>query len=240
MAPLLFHAGMLHPGEGAISPSGIEPGSLQQRGEAMNKESIRSTALDFARAAASARLLGFDGGVVDGAGAGLVEQFLRSETNHRHDEYGGDIVSRARFACELVHAVRKAVGSRYPVLFRLPEHCAASPQELEQLVAALCSAGVDIFACVGDMVHYPAFSGSPLNMACWVRMLSQRPVIAEGGVGLRTGSLQQLARSLVAQEFDLVAVGRALLADAEWGRKVRLAREESISPFLPGAVLHLF
>ena len=71
-------------------------------------------------------------------------------------------------------------------------------------------------------------------------MLSQRPVIAEGGVGLRADSLQQLARSLVAREFDLVAVGRALLADAEWGRKVRLSREESIAPFHPGAVLHLF
>lgn len=238
MAPLLFHAGMLHPGEEAAGPSGIDPGSLQQRGETMNKENIRNIALDFARAAASARLLGFDGVVVDGAG--LVEQFLRPETNRRHDEYGGDMVSRARFACELVHAVRKAVGSRFPILFRLPEHCADSPQELEQLVSALCAAGVDIFACVGEMVHFPAFAGSPLNMACWVRMLSQRPVIAEGGVGLRADSLQQLVRSLVAREFDLVAVGRALLADAEWGRKVRLAREDSISPFHPGAVLHLF
>jgi 2,4-dienoyl-CoA reductase-like NADH-dependent reductase (Old Yellow Enzyme family) len=169
-----------------------------------------------------------------------VEQFLRPETNHRHDEYGGDIVSRARFGCELVHAVRKAVGSRFPIVFRLPEHCADSPQELEQLVSALCAAGVDIFACVGATVHFPAFAGSPLNMACWVRILSQRPVIAEGGVGLRADSLQQLARSLVAREFDLVAVGRALLADAEWGRKVRLSREESIAPFHPGAVLHLF
>lgn len=240
MAPLLYHAGMLHPGVDAIGPSGIEPGTLNQRGEPMSKESIRNVAADFARAAASARLLGFDAVALDGAGAGLAEQFLRAETNRRHDEYGGDIVSRGRFACGLVHAVRKAVGSKFPILFRLPEHTADSPQELEALVSALCSAGVDIFACVGGMVHFPAFAGSPLNMACWVRLLSQRPVIAEGGIGLRSDSLLHLARSLMAQEFDLVAVGRALLADAEWGRKVRLAREENIAPFRPDAVLHLY
>ncbi len=240
MAPLLTHAGMLHPGDSAAGPSGIEPVSLLKRADAMSRESIRTVISDFARAAAAARLMGFDAVAIDGAGRGLIEQFLRLETNHRHDEYGGDAISRGRFASEVLHAVRKAVGSRLPVIFRLPGQCAGSPQELEHLVRMLCDAGADIFACVSEHVHLPAFAGSPLNMACWVRMLSGRPVIAEGGVGLRTDSLQRLACCIAAREFDLVAVGRALLADAEWGSKIRLGNEGMIHPYSSKALMHLF
>lgn len=240
MAPLLTHAGMLHPGDSAMGPSGIEPISLLKIADGMSRGAIRTVVTDFARAAAAARLLGFDAVVIDGAGRGLIEQFLLQQTNHRHDEYGGDVVSRGRFACEVLHAVRKVVGSRFPVIFRLPRQCADSPQELEHLVRMLCEAGVDIFACVSEHVHMPAFAGSPLNMACWVRMLSSRPVIAEGGVGLRADSLQRLVHSISAREFDLVAVGRALLADAEWGSKIRHGNEEMIQPYSPNALMHLF
>lgn len=240
IAPMLTHAGMLHAGQSAMGPSGIDPRSLQKRGDSMSRDDIMTVARAFAQAARDTRALGFDAVAVDGASSCLVEQFIRAETNHRHDEYGGSPKARMRFGCELVHAVRKAVGRRFPIIFRLPEHCADTPAELEELVQCLCDSGVDIFACAVENLHLPAFAGSPLNMACWVRMLSRRPVIAEGGVGLRAGSLQKLAHSLLAREFDLVAVGRALLADAEWGNKVRMSREDSIHPYSPRAALHLF
>lgn len=234
IAPVLCHAGMLNPGAAALGPSGLDPVNLKHRGESLTRQGINEVAQAFGQAAAYARVLRFDAVAIEGDAACLIEQFLRPETNHRHDEYGGDIVARSRFACEVVHAVRKSVGRLFPVIFRLPEHCASTPAELESLVNCLCDAGVDIFACTTGDVHLPAFTGNPLNLAAWVRMLSRRPVIAEGGVGLRHDSLKHLAHSMLAQEFDLVAVGRALMADAEWGRKVRFANEEAIRPFPAG------
>jgi 2,4-dienoyl-CoA reductase-like NADH-dependent reductase (Old Yellow Enzyme family) len=59
-------------------------------------------------------------------------------------------------------------------------------------------------------------------------MLSGRPVIIGEDASANSPSLELLSRRLAAQEFDLVAIGRALLADAEWGRKVREARVNEI------------
>lgn len=247
IAPLLCHVGMLRPPSGdfphpdtpAIGPSGVEPGSLEQRGEPMSHDRMREVAQSFARAAVSAQRLGFDAVAIEGGGACLLEQFLRGGTNLRHDEYGGDLVSRARFACEVLHAVRKAVGSRFPIIFRLPdvwkkdgaEALVETPAELETLLKLLRDAQVDMFMCDVPEWNRPAFPGSPLSMAGWVRMLSGVPVMVSGGIGLHGQDLHPLGQGLRAGEYDLVAVGRALLADAEWGLKVRMAREESILPY---------
>ncbi len=252
--PQLEHVGMLrplsgdlpHPDAGPIGPSGVNPARPAVRGEAMNRSRIDSVVAAFAEAAHTSRLLGFDGVEINGAQAGLVEQFLRPETNLRRDEYGGDMVGRARFACRIISAVRKAVGRRYPVIFRLSQSdsgiwkrpLAETPAELDSLLQLLCAAGVDIFSC--DGVGEPAFQGNPLNLPGWIRMLTQRPVIANGGIGLPGMRLETLLRRLRAREFDLVAVGRALLADAEWASKVRMSREEDIIPYSPRVGFHLY
>ena len=70
-----------------------------------------------------------------------------------------------------------------------------------------------------------------MGLAGWVRLLTGKPVIACGGVGLQRRGMLPLARRLAAHEFDLVAVGRALLADAEWAAKVRLLRDSEIHPY---------
>lgn len=254
IVPQLNHVGMLRPASGdlpnpeapAIGPSGIIPGNLEQRGEPMSRERIGAVIEAFASAAVAARQIGFDGVEINGAHACLVEQFLRPETNRRNDEFGGDTVRRGRFAVQIIQAVRKAVGRSFPIIFRFSQFgsgvwktpLVSSPAELEELLQPLCDAGVDIFAC--DGIDSPAFRGSALNPAGWTRLLTRRPVIASGGVGLPGRGVAPIIARLQAQEFDLVAVGRALLADAEWGSKVRLAREEEIFPFSPRAWLHLY
>lgn len=254
IVPQLNHVGMLrpfsgdlpHPDAAPVSPSGVNPQTLEIQGEAMSRSRIHSIVAAFADAARSSRILGFDGVEINGAQACLIEQFLRPETNLRADEYGGDIVGRARFACQVVSAVRKAVGRRYPVIFRLSQNTpgmrgeplVSSPAELESLLQLLCSAGVDIFSC--DGLGHPAFPGSPLNLPGWLRLLTGRPVIANGGVGLPGVSLDSMLQRLRAGEFDLVAVGRALLADAEWASKIRLAREADVIPYSPLAGFHLY
>lgn len=255
IAPQLCHVGMLRPASGdipnpaspAIGPSGIDPVTREKRGETMSRERIRSVVQSFATAAAHARLLGFDAVEINGGSACLPEQFMRPETNHRTDEYGGSLESRLRFVLEILHAVRKVAGRRFPVIFRFAQYSpgwesvplAASPAELERMLNALCEAGVDIFACDDTGVERPAFHGSAMNLAGWVRMLTHRPVITGGGVGVEYG-IQGTVRRFMAHECDLVSVGRALLADAEWGSKILLAREKEITPYTERAWSRLF
>ena len=67
---------------------------------------------DFRRAAkAAVEIAGFDGVEIHGANGYLVDQFLRSGSNHRTDDYGGSIENRARLLFEVVDAVAGAVGA---------------------------------------------------------------------------------------------------------------------------------
>ena len=249
IAPQLYHAGMLRREAPAIGPSGIDPESMELRGKPMSRSRISEVVQAFAQAAGDARLLGFDAVEICGGQGGLIDQFLRPETNNRADEYGGSLEARSRFACEVLHAVRKAVGRRFPVIFRFSQALSGayssplvqSPEELQHLLHPLCEAGVDIFACdTAEGEERAAFHGNALSLAGWVRLLSGRPVITGGGVGLQSGLMLPLARRLAAREFDLVAVGRALLADAEWARKIHDGRESEILPFTRRAWARLF
>lgn len=226
IAPLLNHAGMMRcinknttSAAIPIGPSGISPITHEQCGEAMTKQRIDEVKASYGRAAANAKLLGFDAVEIQGAHHSLIEQFLRPETNLRSDEYGGDISARARFACEVIHTVRKAVGRNFPIMLRLAQWptidgnppLVSSAEEAEQLLAPLSEAGVDIFHCDSKHYTYPAFAGSPLTFASWVRLLTKKPTICSGGIyhTLRsaptdTGFLH-LLHLLQANAFDLIA-----------------------------------
>ena len=97
----LFHAGRyalyssfrLQP----AAPSAISSRFSPQPPHALTESEIYSTIADFARGAARARELGFDGVEVMASEGYLINQFLSPVTNHRDDEWGGDFDRRARF-----------------------------------------------------------------------------------------------------------------------------------------------
>lgn len=250
--PQLWHVGMARPTDGSapnplvmpIGPSGIDPITLQQTAAPMSRSRIAEVVASFARAAENAQRLGFDGVEIQGAHGFLIDQFLWAATNRRQDEYGGDLPRRVRFAREVVQAVRKAVGRRFPILFRLSQwkidhydaRLADTPEELAEIVQPLCDAGVDIFDCSTQHYDKPEFPDSPRTLAAWVRQLTGRPTICVGEVGMRTTPLTQLAQMLSSNEFDLIALGRALLADHAWASKIHSGREHTITPFTPRAL----
>ncbi len=270
MAPQLWHMGMARPLPGTadmpnpelppIGPSGIDPQTLAETGETMSRQKIAEVVAAFAQAAHNARRLGFDAVEIHGAHGYLIDQFFWEATNHRADEYGGDLVGRTRFAREVVAAVRKAVGRRFPIIFRFSqwkvEHydakLARTPEELAQLLLPLCEAGVDIFHCSTRHFSAPEFEGSSLSLAGWVKRLTGRPVIAVGSVGLdtpfldrpeedpRCTGIRRLVEMMAAGEFDLIAVGRSLLADPEWAVKIHHGRDEEIVPFTRRALGRLY
>jgi 2,4-dienoyl-CoA reductase-like NADH-dependent reductase (Old Yellow Enzyme family) len=87
--------------------------------ERMTVEQIREVVRDFGRAAYRAREAGADGVEVHGCNGYLITQFLSSEINDREDEYGGPLENRARFALDIVGAIRAEVGPEYHVQFKI-------------------------------------------------------------------------------------------------------------------------
>jgi len=117
----LTHAGgnMYVPSETgyALGPSDTKLTELPCR--AMTKADIARTVADFAAAAVRARQAGCDAVQLHGAHSYLISQFLSPHFNKRTDEYGGSLENRARFALEVLRAVRAAVGPDYPVLIKV-------------------------------------------------------------------------------------------------------------------------
>ncbi|GAF11502.1 2,4-dienoyl-CoA reductase [Bacillus sp. JCM 19045] len=248
--PQLWHVGAARKqGDGPnveappVSPSGVGLGG-NEHGVALTKEEIKEMIQAYATAAANAEKIGFDGIELHGAHGYLIDQFLWEQTNKRTDEYGGDIAGRTRFATEVIRACREATSPDFPIVFRFSQwkggvydaKLAQTPEELKQLLTPLVEAGVDLFHCSTRRIWEAEFAGDePLNLAGWTKKLTGKPVISVGSLGINHAflskksngeqtieeNLRLVDEKLNAGEFDLVAVGRALLADPEWAEKVR-------------------
>ncbi|NVZ72422.1 NADH:flavin oxidoreductase [Pseudomonas costantinii] len=220
----------------------------------MTTQDIKDVINAFAQAAKDAQSIGMDGVEIHGAHGYLVDQFFWEGSNQRTDEYGGNLANRSRFAIELIQATRAAVGPNFPIILRFSQwkqqdytaRLVQTPEALGEFLKPLSDAGVDIFHCSTRRFWEPEFEGSDLNLAGWTRQLTGKPTITVGSVGLdgeflqfmvntdkvaQPASLEKLLERLNNDEFDLVAVGRALLVDPDWAVKVREGREGDILPF---------
>ena len=105
---------------------------------------------------------------------------------------------------------------------------------------------MDLLHCSERRFWEPAFADSDYNLAGWAKKLSGLPTITVGSVGLdrdlfsdfesgesvpNLRSFEELERRFARGDFDLVAVGRALLADADWLLKVRDDRWGDLLPY---------
>lgn len=258
IAPQLWHMGMGRtegtgptPDRPSIGPSGlVAPGNKTT--EPMTIEQIEEVISKFASAAEKAQAIGFDAVEIHGAHGYLVDQFFWQGTNQRDDDYGGSLVKRTRFAVEIVKAIRAKVGNDYPIIFRFSQwklqdydaKLVNSPDELAQFLAPLVEAGVDIFHASTRRYWLPEFDGSPLNLAGWTQKITGKPTITVGCVGLddefikafvgggaNATNIDPLLEQLGRGDYDLVAVGRALLSDPDWAVKVREGRFSEMTPF---------
>jgi 2,4-dienoyl-CoA reductase-like NADH-dependent reductase (Old Yellow Enzyme family) len=267
MAPQLWHVGAVRnrrtdwvaPGP-VDSPSGLSsPG--KRFGEAMTDGAIADTIVAFARAAGDAKKLGFDAVELHGAHGYLIDQFFWEGTNQRTDSYdGATLAQRGKFAAEILQAVRAEVGPDFPVIIRLSQwkqqdfavQMATTPQEMEAWLRPLADAGADIFHCSQRRFWEPEFAGSDLNFAGWAKKLIGKPTITVGSVGLtgefvaafagessKPASLDELMRRLDRGDFDLVAVGRALINDPKWALKVQQGRSDELLDFSPASLATL-
>lgn len=267
IVPQLWHIGMVReqgdppfPEAPAVGPSGLVTAGAEPTGRAMTQRDVDDVIGAFAEAAAAAERIGFDGVEIHGAHGYLVDQFLWAGTNRRTDAYGGDPVARTKFAAEIVAAVRETVSPEFPIIFRYSQwkqqdytaRLAETPEELEAILTPLAAAGVDAFHASTRRYWLPEFDGADLNLAGWTKKLTGKQVITVGSVGLDgdfirgfagEGSpvrgIDDLLDRLESEEYDLVAVGRALLQDPRWAAKVLSGRFEELLPYDAAALKSL-
>ncbi|MGQ4381976.1 NADH:flavin oxidoreductase [Streptomyces sp. SAS_270] len=259
IVPQLWHIGMVRrAGEPpfadapAVGPSGLHKEGGKVTGKAMTQTDLDDVIGAFAAAAADAERIGFDGVELHGAHGYLIDQFLWAGTNVRTDGYGGDPVARTKFAAEIVAAVRAAVSPDFPVIFRYSQwkqqaydaRIAESPEELEAILTPLAEAGVDAFHASTRRYWVPEFDGSDLNLAGWTKKITGKPAITVGSVGLdgeflkafegegsAVKGIDDLLDRLERDEFDMVAIGRALLQDPQWAAKVLAGRYDELAAY---------
>ena len=261
IAPQLWHCGGMRKAgvmpEGDVpgyTPSGMNVPGKVARYE-MTEQDILDVIAAFAQGAADAKACGFDAVEIHGAHGYLVDQFLWEGTNVRTDQWGGSMANRSRFAIEIIKAVRAAVGEDFPIILRWSQwkqqdfaaRLVTSPEQLEAFLTPLSDAGVDIFHCSTRRFWEPEFEGSDLNLAGWTRKITGKPAITVGSVGLdadfvpapgdpnfkdgKPASLEALIEDIGNDEYDLFAVGRALIANPDWANKVQADQESSLQAY---------
>lgn len=260
IAVQLWHVGSMRaPGQDypnphlpSASPSGLYRPGKPPNAEPLTQQGIRDITQAFADAAGLAQDIGFDAIDLHGGHGYIFDQFFWPALNHREDDYGGDVIGRTRFAVETLQAIRAKVGPDYPIFFRFSQwkqqdytaRLCETPEALGEFLTILANAGVDVFDCSQRRYWEAEFEGSDLNCAGWAKTLTGKASMTVGSVSLTTAlsvtdlnlsseiaDIDDVVASLDRGEFDLVAVGRAILADPEWAKKVREGRLSDLKPF---------
>ena len=254
IAPQLWHVGAVRkagtPPEGDVpgyGPSGMNVPGKQNR-HVMTESDIADVIRAFAEGARDAKAIGCDAVELHCAHGYLPDQFLWEGTNQRADQYGGSMENRARFVVEIIKACRAEVGTEFPIIMRWSQwkqqdytvKVVDTPEQLDTFLSPFVDAGVDVFHCSTRRFWEPEFEGSDLNLAGWAKKLTGKPTITVGSVGLNAdflpqpgetafrsaepASLDELISRIENNEFDVVAVGRALIANPEWPALVKAGR----------------
>ena len=266
IAPQLWHVGVIRkPGEGpcpdyqTISPSGyLNPNKKVLK--PLSLPEINELIVAYTQAAVSARDLGFDALELHGAHGYLIDNFFWEGTNKREDEYGGSLIKRTRFAVAIIESIRAEIGEDFPIILRFSQwkqqdflaKLAQTPEELAQFLEPLSKAGIDIFHCSTRRFWEAEFAGSELNLAGWTQQLTGKSAISVGSVGLteefvatyrdgiaEVANIDLLIERMAANEFDLIAVGRALLANPEWPQLIRNGKMDKVKTFSKDLLVEL-
>ena len=192
-------------------------------------------------AAAAARLAacGF-AGVEFSAGHGhLFHQFLSPHTNHRDDDYGGDVAGRARLLVELCQAIHAATPAGFIVGLKLPGDDGVpggiDVDEATRLIAHLVTHAAPGYLCPAQGAHHRSLEmhvpddGYP--RVTYAPLLRRLRAAAGGTPLMALGRITDPAEAeqiIAAGDAELVALGRPLIADPEWPAKAAAGRAHAI------------
>lgn len=195
---------------------------------------------DYAKSAAEAKRMGFDMVMLHFAHGWLPAEFLSPFFNHRTDAYGGSIENRIRFPMMIVNAVRRAVGKDYPIDMRISacEHVKGGIEFADvleflrriedQIDMVHISSGLDKLVGATSYIESPSIHPHQINVryAQKAKEVLHIPVCTVGGITMP----EEAETILLDGGADMVAFGRAFIADPDWPNKVRLGHSEDVRP----------
>ncbi len=236
----IFHAGRQTnsrlAGAQPVAPSPIPCPNMKETPRELSRDEITQLVDAFAQGARRARDAGFDGVEVHGANGYLVNQFLSPYSNHRTDDYGVDLLGRTRFPVEIVRRIHEIAGADFPVLCRIAGdefvEGGIKAEEAQGIARVLETAGVAVInvsaGVYGSMPPTSHPHGTPFasfsHLSEKVKAVVHVPVITASRI-TRPAVAEELLRS---GKADLIALGRAHIADPDWARKSQEGRPEDI------------
>ena len=208
-------------GQSPVGPYAIKNPSKKESElpKELSIEEIAEIKDKFADAAKRAKEAGFDGVEIHSAHGYFLNQFLSPLTNHRDDEYGGDIEARIKIHLEIIKKVRAKVSEDYPIFLRLGagdnKEGGLSIEDAVYAAKTFEDAGIDVLDISGGMCMFFTdddkagffdYLSKPIYEAVDI------PVILTGGVKTGKDVIEILDRDVC----DLVGIGRAVFKDSAW------------------------
>lgn len=230
--------GELIGGKQIVAPSSITCKTIGEEPRELTIKEVEELVKKFIKGAKIAEMSGIDGVELHAAHGYLIGQFISPLTNIRTDKYGGDFKRRMNFITEIILGIKRVCGKDFPISVRIDgDEFVEGGLTLEESVKAcvyLESIGVDAInvssgtyesgVTIIEPISYP--QGWKRHLAQTIKDSINIPVIACDVI-----RKPDFAEKLIEERnVDFVAIGRGLLADAEWGKKAKERREKEIRP----------
>jgi 2,4-dienoyl-CoA reductase (NADPH2) len=218
-----------------VAPSPIPSRYTREIPRELTTEEVGEIIDKFGDAALRARKAGFDAVELMGCTGYLISQFTSPLTNKRTDRFGGDTISRATFACEIISNIRKKVGNTFPISFKhsvdefIPggttvEDSRVIAKEVEKAGASIIHAWAGWHESPKPMLPMSVPRGAFVYLASAVKKVVSIPVVTVGRI-----NDPKLADKVIQEgKADLVAFGRAFLADPHFPEKAAQGRFDDI------------
>ncbi len=206
------------------------------------KADLEEIANAFGEAAKVAVQAGFQMVMLHGAHGWLLDQMLSPKFNTRTDEFGGSLENRAKFPLMVIAAVRKAVGPKVPIEYRIGPELTEGGLSIDEVVQFCLliedkvelihvSAGLDTDPNFAVKTHPTMFLPHMPNVkyAAEVKKhVTKCPVVTVGSVVTPAEAEQVLEDG----KADAIAMVRSLIADPFLPQKAREGHDEDIRPCL--------
>ena len=227
----------------SVSPIGVRKGDVPAVLTIADLGQVRSGFVDACRRAYQA---GFDGVELHAAHFYLLGASISPFTNRRTDDYGGNPANRTRLTREIIQDIKASIGSDFPVWVRINACESMAPglslDEGCRVAGLLTEAGADVIHVsaytlpinkkiqafmnipVGAIPVHDTPPGPFLDYAAAIKEVIDVPVVAVAKL-----DDPDLAAGAVAEgKCDFIALGRQMLCDPDWVKKVRRRQFEKI------------